>query len=218
MAGPLWKASRARPFQTSPRCPLPATPSRRRGPHPAGGAQRVHAPRLQRCPHRAHLARGRSSDRMIYYYFGSKEALYIAGARGRLHRARRRRKPPHARREPAGHRPRARSPSNRGRPAEALDQLIAFTWRYYLAHPEFVALLSNENLQRGRHITKSLKVKLLSRPVLDILGRQSSTRARARGVFRADLDVEPGLPDARRARVLLSLQPLHAVELSSAPT
>ena len=65
------------------------------------------------------------------------------------------------------------------RPREALDALIDFTWRYYVEHPEFVALLSTENLQRGRHITKSIKVKLLSRPVLDILAT-SWPRARAR--------------------------------------
>ena len=76
-----------------------------------------------------------------------------------------------------------------GRPVQALDQLIAFTWRYYVEHPEFVALLSNENLQRGRHITKSVKVKLLSRPVLDILGTILGEGARQK-VFRRDLDVK----------------------------
>ena len=99
------------------------------------------------------------------------------------------------------------------RPLEALDQLVAFTWRYYVEHPEFVALLSNENLQRGRHITKSVKVKQLSRPVLDILATILAEGERQQ-VFRRGLDVQEGLPDARRARILLSLQPLHAVELS----
>ena len=75
------------------------------------------------------------------------------------------------------------------RPLEALDQLIAFTWRYYLGHPEFVALLSNENLMRGRHITKSIRVKQLSRPVLDILATILAEGARQK-VFRSDLDVK----------------------------
>ena len=117
---------------------------------------------------------GKSSDRMIYYYFGSKEALYIevlesvytelGAAESRL-------------------------VLDESRPVEALRTLIAFTWEYYLAHPEFVALLSNENLQRGRHITKSVKVKLLSRPVLDILGTILAEGARQK-VFRSDLDVK----------------------------
>src|SRR3954466_2976758 len=116
----------------------------------------------------------RSSDRMIYYYFASKEALYLQvleGVYSELGEA-----------ESAL----ALDPS---RPLEALDALIAFTWRYYLEHPEFVALLSNENLQRGRHITKSVKVKVLSRPVLDILGTILAEGER-QGVFRRGLDVK----------------------------
>ena len=116
----------------------------------------------------------RSSDRMIYYYFESKESLYLqvlesvyaelGDAESAL----------------------ALDPN---RPVEALDQLIAFTWRYYLEHPEFVALLSNENLMRGAHITKSVKVKLLSRPVIEILGTILAEGER-QGVFRRGLEVK----------------------------
>ena len=116
---------------------------------------------------------GRSSDRMIYYYFGSKEALYIEvleGVYSELGAAE------------------SRLSLDESQPLEALRRLIAFTWNYYLTHPEFVALLSNENLQRGRHITKSLTVAQLSRPVLDILGRILEEGAR-QGVFRSGLDV-----------------------------
>ena len=133
---------------------------------------------------------GKSSDRMIYYYFGSKEALYIevlesvytdlGAAESRL-------------------------VLDESRPVEALRTLIAFTWDYYLAHPEFVALLSNENLQRGRHITKSLTVKQLSRPVLDILGKILDEGAR-QGLFRSDLDVR---------RVYLTLAALGYFYLSN---
>ena len=115
----------------------------------------------------------RSSDRMLYYYFESKEKLYLAvleGVYAELGEA-----------ESAL----VLDPS---RPVQALNQLIAFTWNYYLAHPEFVALLSNENLQRGRHVTKSVKVKQLSRPVLGILGTILVEGARQK-VFRRDLDV-----------------------------
>jgi AcrR family transcriptional regulator len=116
----------------------------------------------------------RSSDRMIYYYFQSKEALYLQvleGVYAELGEA-----------ESAL----ALDPA---RPVEALGQLIEFTWRYYLAHPEFVALLSNENLMRGAHITKSVKVKLLSRPVIEILGTILAEGDR-QGVFRRGLDVK----------------------------
>lgn len=116
---------------------------------------------------------GRSSDRMIYYYFGSKEQLYLAvleAVYAELGEAE------------------SALTLDTSKPVEALRELVAFTWRYYLAHPEFVALLSNENLQRGRHIAKSAKVKQLARPVLGILGTILAEGTRQK-VFRRGLDV-----------------------------
>ncbi len=132
----------------------------------------------------------RSSDRMIYYYFASKEALYLAvleGVYGELGDAE------------------SALAIDSAKPLEALEALIEFTWRYYLEHPEFVALLSNENLQRGRHITKSVKVKQLSRPVLGILGTILAEGSR-QNVFRHDLDV---------AQVYLTLAALGYFYLSN---
>jgi AcrR family transcriptional regulator len=117
---------------------------------------------------------GHSSDRMIYYYFESKEKLYLAvleGVYAELGAA-----------ENA-------LVLDAGRPVKALTELIAFTWNYYLSHPEFVALLSNENLQRGRLIAKSRVVKSLSRPVLDILRKILAEGARQK-LFRRELDVQ----------------------------
>lgn len=116
----------------------------------------------------------KSSDRMIYYYFGSKEALYIEVLEGvytELGAAE------------------SALTLDVSEPEAALCTLIAFTWNYYLAHPEFVALLANENMHRGRHITKSVKVKQLSRPVLDILDRILQEGMR-QGIFRPDLEVK----------------------------
>ncbi|CAN5122564.1 TetR/AcrR family transcriptional regulator [soil metagenome] len=116
----------------------------------------------------------KSSDRMIYYYFGSKEALYIEVLEGvyiELGAAE------------------SALTLDVSEPEAALRTLIAFTWNYYLAHPEFVALLANENMHRGRHITKSVKVKQLSRPVLDILDRILQEGMR-QGLFKADLQVK----------------------------
>jgi AcrR family transcriptional regulator len=125
--------------------------------------------RVERISRAAH-----SSDRMLYYYFANKEGLYLRvleGVYSELGEAE------------------SALVLDPARPIEALRALIEFTWRYYVAHPEFVALLSNENLQRGRHITKSVKVKQLSRPVLDILATILAEGARQK-VFRSDLDVK----------------------------
>ena len=133
---------------------------------------------------------GRSSDRMIYYYFGSKEALYLAvleGVYAELGAAE------------------GELDIDTSRPVAALSELAAFTWNYYLAHPEFVALLSNENLMRGRHIAKSEKVKQLSRPVLGILGTILAEGSRQK-LFRRGLDVN---------RVYLTLAALGYFYLSN---
>jgi AcrR family transcriptional regulator len=119
------------------------------------------------------LRAARSSDRMLYYYFASKEGLYLRVLEGVY--------------ADLGEAESALA-IDPARPVEALDALIEFTWRYYLEHPEFVALLSNENLQRGRHITKSVKVKQLSRPVLAILGTILAEGTRQK-LFRRGLDV-----------------------------
>ena len=50
-----------------------------------------------------------------------------------------------------------------------MRQLIAFTWNYYLTHPEFIRLLNSENLYRGEHVKKSRRVKALSFPLLSVL-------------------------------------------------
>src|SRR5260221_7104408 len=90
--------------------------------------------------------RARINKRMLYHYFGGKEALYLAvleqayvsirSAEAKLDLAHR-------------------------DPAEAMRELALFTWRYYLDHPEFLSLLNTENLLRAKHLRKSKKVLAL---------------------------------------------------------
>jgi AcrR family transcriptional regulator len=116
--------------------------------------------------------RARTVDRMLYYYFGSKEKLFRAvleGAYERLGRAEEQLSL-------------ATTP-----PLEGMRQLIAFTWDYYCAHPEFIRLLNSENQHRGQHLKKSSRVSQLSFPLLstlrDLLGRGGGD-----GQFRTDVD------------------------------
>ena len=72
-------------------------------------------------------------------------------------------------------------------PREAMARLVAFNLRYTAAHPEFVALLNEENLNRAAHLRRSEQVQALYTPLLDSL-RTVLARGEADGVFRRGVD------------------------------
>ncbi len=51
-------------------------------------------------------------------------------------------------------------------PIDAMRELIAFTWRYFIDHPEFLSLLGTENLHRARHLRTSKKIRELHSPLV----------------------------------------------------
>ena len=113
----------------------------------------------------------KSYDRMIYYYFGSKEGLYIAALEEIYRRF---------------NEAESELQLDESKPREALRKVIRFMWTYYLKHPEFITLLNTENLHRGKHIGKSDKAKDYSSPAVGVLQRVLQTGV-AQGLFRADL-------------------------------
>jgi AcrR family transcriptional regulator len=123
--------------------------------------------RIERISRRAHTV-----DRMLYYYFGSKEKLFRAvleNAYARLGRAE------------------EQLSLASTSPVEAMRELIAFTWDYYCAHPEFIRLLNSENQHRGQHLKKSTRLSQLSFPLLNTL-RDLLGRGGREGKFRSDVD------------------------------
>ena len=114
----------------------------------------------------------KSNDRMIYYYFGSKEALFVAVLEDTY------------RRFNAAEQALVLDPDQ---PLQALRDVIRFVWQYYQTHPEFITLLNSENLLRGKHIAKSARARDYSSPVLAITGRVLHSGVAA-GLFRADLN------------------------------
>jgi hypothetical protein len=66
-------------------------------------------------------------------------------------------------------------------------ELVAFTWRYFLAHPEFMSLLNTENLHKARHLRQSRKIRALHSPLVATLSALLERGARA-GVFRPGVD------------------------------
>ena len=85
-------------------------------------------------------ARMRTTKRMIYYYFGSKEQLFVAV----LERA-------YAEIREAERRGRRRAP----RPRRRDPPLAELTFDHHESHPEFIRLVSIENIHRAEHMAKS---------------------------------------------------------------
>ncbi len=112
------------------------------------------------------------NKRMLYHYFGGKEALYVAvlehsyggirAAEAELDLAHR-------------------------DPEEALRELVLFTFRYFVDHPEFLSLLGTENLMRARFLKRSERIVAVNSPLIDEL-RDVLARGTARGVFRKQAD------------------------------
>lgn len=116
--------------------------------------------------------RAGANKRMLYYYFGSKEDLFLAVLEASYERIR------SAERElDLEHRD----------PREALKRLVRFTWEYCLKHPEFLSLLNSENLYKGHHVQRSRRVHRLHSPLVETL-RDILRRGEREGLFRRGVD------------------------------
>jgi len=113
----------------------------------------------------------KSYDRMIYYYFGSKEGLFIEVLENMYRRM---------------NEAESKLVLNVEHPVEALKAVIDFVIGYYRKNPEFVTLLNTENLHKGRHIVKSLRAREYSSPAIAVIGKILSSGI-AQKHFRPDL-------------------------------
>ena len=116
--------------------------------------------------------RAGANKRMLYYYFGDKDKLFLAALEGRYAHIR------------AAER---RLDLERVEPREALRRLVRFTWAYFLDHPEFMTLLNSENLHKGRHVRRSRRVPELHSTLVETL-RGVLRRGERAGVFRKGVD------------------------------
>ena len=114
----------------------------------------------------------RTSKRMIYYYFGSKEGLYIRVLEEAYRRIRAIEAGLHLEDLP---------------PEDALRRLVAFTVDYQLANPDFIRLVMTENIHRGEYLKQSKEIQRLNVPAIEGL-RSVYERGVAGGVFRPGLD------------------------------
>ena len=116
--------------------------------------------------------RARANKRMIYHYFGGKEALFTAV----LEEAYLDIRQAEQRLDLADLEPEA-----------AMDRLVEFTWRYYLRNPEFLSLVNSENLHRARHVKKSTAIRMAFPPFVEMV-QSIIERGVEKGVFRTGID------------------------------
>ena len=116
--------------------------------------------------------RAETNERMLYYYFGSKEQLFTAlleHAFSALTEAER------------------VLDLDGVAPVEAVTRLAHFVWNYYRDHPELLRLLNNENLHEARYMQKSTRIREMMSPIIAMLGGVL-TRDHKAGLFRTDID------------------------------
>lgn len=114
----------------------------------------------------------RTSKRMIYYYFGSKDGLYLAVLEEAYRRMRAIESDLHL-----GDLP----------PALALQRLVEFTYDHHRDNEDFIRLVMNENIQRGDYLRQSRSIQQLNQNAIESV-RDVYDRGVAQGVFRAGLD------------------------------
>ena len=117
-------------------------------------------------------ARMRTNKRMIYYYFGSKEGLYLATLEqvyGEIRSVEQ------------------ELDLERLAPADAVRRIIEFTFDYHEANPDFVRLVCIENIHHGKHLAGSERLRNVNMPVIQTLD-DILRRGRRDGSFRSDID------------------------------
>jgi AcrR family transcriptional regulator len=114
----------------------------------------------------------RTSKRMLYYYFGSKEGLYIAVLEDAYRRIREIEATLHLEDLP---------------PEDALRKLVAFTFDYQHEHEDFIRLVMNENMHRGEFLAQSKTIQELNTPAILAVQQVYERGVKAR-VFRKDID------------------------------
>jgi AcrR family transcriptional regulator len=116
--------------------------------------------------------RARVNKRMIYHYFGDKDGLYLAVLEATYGSIRAAELDLHL--------------TDRD-PVDGMRELVLFTWRYFLAHPEFLSLLGTENLHKAAYLKRSKRIRQLHSPLVGMLSALLERGARTR-VFRRGVD------------------------------
>jgi AcrR family transcriptional regulator len=108
------------------------------------------------------------NKRMIYYYFDSKEGLYLAALESvyeKLVALEKEIEIEHL------------------DPPAAIEAIINLKIDYYVANPHFISFLSMENFYKARHLRKSKKLDMFKSPLTEVIARILE-RGQRSGQFR----------------------------------
>ena len=113
----------------------------------------------------------RTSKRMIYYYFGSKDGLYVAVLEAAYGRMRQIESNLHL---------------SDLEPELALRRLVEFTYDHHQSNEQFIRLVMSENVQRGEYLAQSKEIQKLNGSALQTI-QDLYTRGVKKGVFKKNL-------------------------------
>jgi AcrR family transcriptional regulator len=117
-------------------------------------------------------AKTRSSKRMIYYYFGDKEGLYLSALESAYATVRE----GEAKLDIAGL-----------SPVDGLKRLVEFTFEHHHQHEDFIRMVMIENIHHGQYLERSSVVRDLNVTAIAKI-RDLYERGVAAGLFREGLD------------------------------
>lgn len=112
------------------------------------------------------------SKNMLYYYFGSKEGLFIAVLEKLYQSLRDQQKDISVRASD---------------PLFALEQLVRHTFSAFKENPSVIQLLNEENKLQGKYIRKSGRMRAMYNPLLETVS-VILEKGKVDGVFRAGID------------------------------
>ena len=113
-----------------------------------------------------------ANKRMLYYYFGSKQALYMAVLE-RAYGAMRERE-------------RELNFTNL-EPLDAIRTLVEFKFDYYVAHPRIIPLLAAENMNGGKYLKRSRRLRDMHLSLIDMI-RKVLALGERHGVIKPGID------------------------------
>ena len=114
----------------------------------------------------------RTSKRMIYYYFGNKDGLYLAALEQSYGQVRDAELGLHL---------------DDMDPETALRCLVTVMFDHHLNNEPYIRIVMSENMNRGRYLKQSTRMQDLNRPAITLL-RSIYDRGVADGLFRSGLD------------------------------